>query len=309
MAKRIQNDKEITTTTTKLVEAGKVNLHGSKSDWTHHFTFRVSVQRNGTAMCAGSLRHDVPALRYDISDSARYSAEQQKETMEQMALNKRMHQRIMGAYNNGYRAVQAPKYEHHSAIIMDAQTKKMREIKASPWETIGGLLIREGYKHGADAAALQTITNLAPLPITTRMEHFGSMSGTSSNTEIPEGWVIITNMPGERKCDIEATIPVQTLLTGNQPHDTRVAQLDSNELKNASVQDTVNAVTGSDNWTSILACCKLQIGSNKLATETSERLMHPDKWTIPALEEFMGGSVTLMAAGYTPTPEEPANER
>ena len=36
----------------------------------------------------------------------------------------------------------------------------MREVKVSPWETIGGLLIREGYKDGADAAALQTVTNL-----------------------------------------------------------------------------------------------------------------------------------------------------
>ena len=162
---------------------------------------------------------------------------------------------------------------------MDAKTKKMREIKASPLETIGGLLIREGYKHGADAAALQTVTNLGPLPSTTRMEHFGLMSDTSNDTKIPEGWVIITTtcMAGERKRDIEATIPVQTTLTGNQPHDTRVVQLDSNELKNASAQDIVNAVTGSDNWTSILACCKLQIGSNKLATETSERLIHPDK--------------------------------
>jgi hypothetical protein len=91
MAKHIQNGEEVTITTTKLVEAGKVNRDGSKSDWTHHFTFRVSVQRNSTAMCAGSLRHDTPALRYDISDSARYSAEQQIEAMEQMALNKRMH--------------------------------------------------------------------------------------------------------------------------------------------------------------------------------------------------------------------------
>jgi hypothetical protein len=95
MAKHIQIGEEVTITTTKLVEAGKVNRDESQSDWTHHFTFRVSVQRNGTAMCAGGLRHDAPALRYDISDSARYSAEGQFEAMEQMALNKRMHQRIM----------------------------------------------------------------------------------------------------------------------------------------------------------------------------------------------------------------------
>ena len=103
-------------------------------------------------------------------------------------------------------------------------------------------------------------------------------------------------------------MPVRTLLAGNQHHDTRIAQLDSAELKNASAQDIVNAVTGSDNWTSILACCKLRIGTNKLATETSERLMHPDKWTIPALEEHMGGSITLMAAGYTPAPVEADGE-
>ena len=96
MAKRIQHGEEVTITTTKLVEADKVNRDGSKSDWIHHFTFRVLVQRNGTATCAGSLRHNAPALRYDISDSARYSAEQQNEAMEQMALNKRMHQWIMG---------------------------------------------------------------------------------------------------------------------------------------------------------------------------------------------------------------------
>lgn len=87
-------------------------------------------------------------------------------------------------------------------------TKKMREIKASPWETIGGLLVREGYKHEADAATLQTVTNMAPLASTTRIEHFGSMSGTSSDTEIPEGWVIISTMTGERKRHIAATIPV-----------------------------------------------------------------------------------------------------
>ena len=34
-----------------------------------------------------------------------------------------------------------------------------------------------------------------------------------------------------------------------------------------------------------------------------------DTRTIPALEKFMGGSVTLMVAGYTPTLEEPANEQ
>jgi hypothetical protein len=140
------------------------------------------------------------------------------------------------------------------------------------------------------------------------MEHFRSMSGTSGNAEIPEGWVIITTMPSQRRRSVEATVPVRTLLTGNPPHDTRIAQLDSTELKNASAQDIVNAVAGSDNWTSILACCKLHIGTNKLATETSERLMHPDKWTIPALEELMGGSITLMAAGYTPAPVEADNE-
>ena len=170
MARRVQTGDEITITTSKLIEAGRVNRDGSKTDWTHHFTFRVSVQCNGTAMSAEGLRHDVPALHYDISDSASYSAEQQKEAMEQIALNDRMHQRIMRADNDGYKAAQAPKYEQHSAIIMDAKTKKMREIKAFPWETIGGLLIREGYKHGADATTPQTVTNLGPLPSTTRME-------------------------------------------------------------------------------------------------------------------------------------------
>ena len=100
MARRVQTGDETTITTSKLVEAGKVNRDRSKSDWTHHFTFRVSVQCNGTAMCAEGLRHDVPALRYDIS----YSGEQQKEAMEQIASNDRMHQRIMRAYNDGYKA-------------------------------------------------------------------------------------------------------------------------------------------------------------------------------------------------------------
>ena len=139
MARNIQNGEEITITTTKLIEAGRINRDGSKSDWTHHFTFRVSVQRNGTAMCAGGLRHDAPALRYDISDSAHYSEDDQMKAMEQVALNRRMHQRIMQAYNDGYKAVRPPKYEHHSAIIMDAKTKKMREVKAAPlgddWRT------------------------------------------------------------------------------------------------------------------------------------------------------------------------------
>ena len=36
--------------------------------------------------------------------------------------------------------------------------------------------------------------------------------------------------------------------------------------------------------------------------------MHPDKWTVPALEEFMGGSITPMAAGYTPAPVEPDDD-
>ena len=307
MAKRIQAGDEITITTTRLAEAGKVNPDGTKYDFTHHFTFRVSVQRNGTAMCADGLRHDVPALHYDISDSADYSAERQKGAMEQMASNNRMHQRIMRAYTDGYKAVQSPKYARHSAIIMDATTNKMREIKASPWETIGGLLIREGYKREADTPTLQTITNLGPLPSTTRMEHFGSMSGTSSDTEIPEGWVIITTMAGERKRHIEATISVQTLLIGNQPHDVRMAGLDLDELKNASAQDILNTVTGSDNWTSTFSCCKLQIGSNKLPTETSKRLMHPDKWTTPSLREHMGGDISLMAVGYVPATEEAAS--
>ena len=47
------------------------------------------------------------------------------------------------------------------------------------------------------------------------MEHFGSMSGTSGNAKIPEGWVIITTMPSERRRSVEATVPVRTLLTGN----------------------------------------------------------------------------------------------
>ena len=169
------------------------NPDGSKTDWTHHFTFRVSVRRDGTAMTPEGLRHDVPALHYDINDSASYSEEEQKSAMEQVAMNSRMHQRIMRAYNDGYKAVQAPKYRHHSAIVMDAKTKMMREIKALPEETIGGLLIREGYRRAADATTAQTVTNLGPLPSTTKMEHFGSMSGTSSDTEVPEGWVIITN--------------------------------------------------------------------------------------------------------------------
>ena len=121
-----------------------------------------------------------------------------------MASNDQMHQQIVRAYTDGYRAVQPPKYARHAAIVMDATTKKMHEIKASPWETIGGLLVREGYKHEADAAVFQTVTNLGPLPSTTRMEHFCAMSGTSSDTEIPEGWAIITTMAGERKHHIEA---------------------------------------------------------------------------------------------------------
>ena len=266
MARQLQSGDEITVTTTKLIEAGRVNPDGSKTDWTHHFTFRVSVQRNGTAMTPTGLRHDVPALHYDISDSASYSAEEQKDAMEQVALNSRMHQRIMRAYNDGYKAVQAPKYEHHSAIVMDAKTKMMREIKALPEETIGGLLIREGYRRAADATTAQTVTNLGPLPSTTRMEHFGSMSGTSSDTEIPEGWVIITNMAAERKHSVETTIPVQTLLTGNLPHDIRMARLDPSELKSASAKDIVSIVTGSDNWTDIFACCELEIGGNNLPT-------------------------------------------
>ena len=98
---------------------------------------------------------------------------------------------------------------------------------------------------------------------------------------------------------------MQTLLTGNLPHDVRMARLDPSELKNASAQDIVSIVTGSDNWTSIFSCCKLKIGSNELPTEASKRLMHPDKWTIPALQEFMGGDVTLMATGFRPPPPEP----
>ena len=163
----IQTSDEITITTFKLTEAGKVNPDGAKCDWTHHFTFRISIQRNGTTRSAVDSRHDVPALRYDLSDSAAYIAEQQKEAMEQIAMNDRMNQRIMKTSNDGYKAAHAPRCARHSAIIMGATTKKMREIKASPWETIGGLLVREGYKHEADAATLQTITNMPPPPSST----------------------------------------------------------------------------------------------------------------------------------------------
>ena len=135
------------------------------------------------------------------------------------------------------------------------------------------------------------MSSLGPFSGATKVSHFGAITGSQDAAERPEGLLVLSTEQAERVRPVALEVPVLVKRHG-QEHEVHKVYLSQDELESTAV-DIANIVCGDDYW---------NVSAESDAAPGSKHLQLPGKFTVPYLQELMGGNVTILISAGDPPP-------
>ena len=242
----------------------------------------------GKRWCPASMQHEkVPVLHYTLIDTDLKDEGERQQALDRVISSTAFTANVLAAYNGDTPAARhPPRYSTHTVHVM-APNKQIRKIQCSPSTTLSAVL----HSHyGTEEHRETVMSSLGPLSGATKMSHFGAITGSQDAADRPEGLLMLSTEQPERVRPVALEVPVIVRKPGDEA-DMHVVYLSQDELESTAA-DIANIVCGDDYW---------NVRAVSDAATGSKHLQQPVKFTMPYLQELMGGSVSLIVScGDTP---------